>query len=271
MERNLEIRSRPNSLTNREIMNRINEPADDPLYRHPVIAEFYDLENGWDADFTYCAALAQSAASLLDLGCGTGTLAAALGRDRDVVGVDPAAAMLEVARRRRGGDAVTWIEADAQTVRLGRRFDLVLLTGHAFQVFLTRKDQEAVLATIAAHLGPDGRFVFDSRNPDFKSWELWAREDSRRTLTHPRLGPIAAHTEYDYDPKTGVLAYTNRYRVVETGEDLPATARIRYTPREELAALIEAAGLSVDVWLGDWQGTPFRPGAKEIIPLGRLA
>jgi len=38
--------------------------------------------------------------------------------------------------------------------RLGRRFDLVVLTGHAFQVFLTDDDQRAVLSTIAEHLAP---------------------------------------------------------------------------------------------------------------------
>jgi len=37
--------------------------------------------------------------------------------------------MLAVARLREGGSAVTWIEADARSVRLGGRFALVLLTG----------------------------------------------------------------------------------------------------------------------------------------------
>src|SRR3546814_10383004 len=103
------------------------------------------LENGCGADFDFCRRLAAEAKSVLDLGCGTGELAVALSEGCDVVGVDPAPAMIEVARRRPGGDRVTWIEADARDLRLGRRFDLVLLTGHAFQVFLTRDDQAAEL------------------------------------------------------------------------------------------------------------------------------
>src|SRR3546814_11044136 len=118
--------------------------------------------NSWGADFYFCAGLAAEAKSVLDLGCGTGELAAGLADGRQVVGVDPAAAMLEVAQRRPGGDKVEWIEADARGVRLGRRFDLILLTGHAFQVFLTRADQAAVLRTIAQPLSPRGRFVFDT-------------------------------------------------------------------------------------------------------------
>jgi len=48
--------------------------------------------------------------TLVDLGCGTGLLAAAASaRARRVVGVDPSPAMLEAARRR--SEAVAWVEA----------------------------------------------------------------------------------------------------------------------------------------------------------------
>jgi SAM-dependent methyltransferase len=131
----------------------------DRLFTDPDLAQFYDLDTGWGADCDYCCRLAEDARSVLDLGCGTGLLAAALAADRFVVGVDPAAAMLDIARRRVGGDRVPWVEADARDVRLQRQFDLVLLAGHAFQVFLSRGDQAAVLRTIASHLAPRGRFV----------------------------------------------------------------------------------------------------------------
>ena len=119
---------------------------------------------------------------VLDLGCGTGLLAAALGEGGEVFGVDPAAAMLDVARRRAGGQRVTWVEADARTVRLGRRFDLIVMTGHAFQVLLTDDDQRAVCETIAAHLVPGGTFIFDSRNPAAEEWREWTPAASRRAF-----------------------------------------------------------------------------------------
>jgi SAM-dependent methyltransferase len=51
-----------------------------------------------------------SGTTLVDLGCGTGLLAAAAASEAGrVVGVDPSPAMLEVARRR--GVAVEWVEA----------------------------------------------------------------------------------------------------------------------------------------------------------------
>ena len=247
-----------------------NPPSEDRLYRDPNLAQFYDLENEWAADLDTCAGLAAGARAVLDLGCGTGLLAAALAEDRDVVGVDPAAAMLDIARRRPGGDRVTWVQSGAQDVRLGRRFDLVVLTGHAFQVFLTDEDQGAVLATIAAHLAPEGRFIFDTRNPAAEAWRAWTPERSRRRLDHPAFGPVDAWTDADHDSATGVVAYRTHYEIIESGRSLTASSQIRFTAREPLAALLGQAGLVVDRWLGDWTGDAFDPASREIIPLGRL-
>ncbi|MEO1019080.1 MAG: class I SAM-dependent methyltransferase, partial [Pseudomonadota bacterium] len=222
------------------------------------------------ADFDYCRKLAENAASVLDLGCGTGELAAILAPGRAITAIDPAAAMLEIARARPGGDQVTWLEADARSVRLGTHFDLVLLTGHAFQCFLTRAEQQAVLSTIAAHLEPNGRFIFDSRNPSFPGRKERNKEETVQTIQHPELGQIEAWNMSIYDKSTNILSYTNSYRVRSTGDLHSASAQIRYTTQKELAVLLERAGLGVDQWLGDWQGSHFSATAKEIIPAGRL-
>ncbi|MCB1435289.1 MAG: class I SAM-dependent methyltransferase, partial [Alphaproteobacteria bacterium] len=110
------------------------------LYNDPSLVQFYDLDNGWYDDTRFCLGMARDGQRVLDLGCGTGLLAAALAERCRVTGVDPAAAMLDVARQRAGGDRVTWVEGDARTIRLGEVFDFVVMTGHAFQVFLTDAD-----------------------------------------------------------------------------------------------------------------------------------
>lgn len=246
---------------------------EDRLYHDPALADFYDLENGWERspDFAYCHALAAEASSVLDLGCGTGALAAALSGNRTVVGVDPAPAMLAIARGREGAEGVEFVEGDARTLRLGRRFELVVLTGHAFQVFLTREDRAAALATIAAHLAPGGRFLFDSRNPACREWEEWGPEASMRRLDHPRFGPVAAWNDVAHDPATGIVTYGTHYEIRATGKRLSATSRIAFPDKAELEALIAGAGLRVDRWLGDWHGNDWQPGAAELIPLGGLA
>jgi ubiquinone/menaquinone biosynthesis C-methylase UbiE len=245
-------------------------PDEDKLYQDPELAQFYDLENGWADDFDYCLQLAVGAQSVLDLGCGTGQLAAKLAEGRGVVGVDPAAAMLEVARQRSGGEAVTWVQADARSLRLGQRFDLVVFTGHAFQVFLTEEDQKAVLATIARHLGPGGRFIFDSRNPAIEAWRDWTPEATRRRLEHPELGGIEAWSDVAQDGATGIVTYQTHYRVLASGKCLSASSKIRFSRQEQIAVLLAAAGLKVEEWLGDWRGGPCNPSGLDIIPIGCL-
>jgi len=246
------------------------EPGEDRLYDDPALVAFYDLENAWGADFDFCRKFGADARSVLDLGCGTGQLAAGLAESSSVTAVDPAAAMLEVARRRPGGDRVTWVEADARDLQLGRRFDLILLTGHAFQVFLTPADQAAVLRTIALHLSPRGRFIFDSRNPQAKAWQSWTPEQSRRILEHRDLGAVEAWNDVAHDPASGIVTYETHYRVAASGRHLTAASQIRFTPKEELEALIAEAGLHVTRWFGDWREGPWTPDSKEIIPLGGL-
>jgi len=245
------------------------EISEQDIFQDANLAQFYDQENRWGVDFDYCTALAKDAGSVLDLGCGTGELAAALAVGRNVTGVDPAAAMLEIARNRPGGDAVEWVEADALSLRLGRGFDLVLLTGHAFQVFLTEEDQARALLTIAAHLKPGGRFIFDTRNPSQQAWEKWNYKSAPRTIHHAEFGVIEAWSISERDNETGVVTYEKSYRIKETGKTYSASARIQFPSKEGLAGLMSGAGLSVDQWLGDWRGSAFHADADEIIPLGR--
>lgn len=243
--------------------------VEDRLYADPEIVRFYDLENDGGPDQDYCRSLAQSARSVLDLGCGTGQLAASLSHGRSVTGVDPAPAMLDVARARPGGERVRWVAGDGRKIRLGETFDLVVLTGHAFQVFLTSEDQLSALRTIAAHLAPGGRFIFDSRNPDREEWREWTPDRSQRVVEHPELGAVRAWNDVRRDAASGVVTYETHYEAATTGRRFSAASRIAFPNRETIRELAARAGLEVVQWLGDWSGRPWRPGSPEIIPIGR--
>jgi SAM-dependent methyltransferase len=240
----------------------------DRLFEDPELVRFYDAENDWGADTRFCLKLAAEARSILDLGCGTGLFAAALGVGREVWGVDPAEAMLAVARRRQGGHAVTWVQADGRTIRLGKRFDLIVLTGHAFQCFLTDEDQRAVCETIAAHLAPGGRFIFDSRNPPREEWREWIPALSERVFELPGLGRITAWNDVRFDPVSQIAAYETFYKS-DAGGFWQAESRIRFSSQAAIARCLAQAGLAADRWLGDWQGRAWTPQSPEIIPIGR--
>jgi SAM-dependent methyltransferase len=104
-------------------------------YQDPQIAAIYEMANPMaeDAEF-YLSLAGPRSCSVLDLGCGTGTLCCALAeRGHRVTGVDPAAAMLALARNKPYAERVEWVDSSAQTYRSQRRFDLIVMTGHAFQ------------------------------------------------------------------------------------------------------------------------------------------
>jgi SAM-dependent methyltransferase len=226
----------------------------DGLYQDPALSAFYDWDNPWPADFDWFLTLVDGAGSVLDLGCGTGIFSVALAwRGADVVGVDPAAAMLGIARARLGGDRVTWVEAGAQGLDLRRRFDAVVMTGHAFQTLLTLEDRASLLTVTARHLAPRGRFFFDSRNPEAREWESWTWEATREVRLHPEFGMVERWNEAEETEVPGLIEYQTHY-LLQDGRHLQARSRIAFPGLDELAGAIS-----------------LRPGCPDFIPLGGLA
>jgi SAM-dependent methyltransferase len=241
----------------------------DRLYNDPALARFYDWDCPWTADHDWFASLVRG--SVLDLGCGTGMFAATLAaRGHRVTGVDPARAMLDIARAREDGGRVTWVKADARMLRLGRRFDTVLMIGHAFQTLLTRDDRAAVLATIARHLNPGGRFFLDSRNPEAREWETWGEADTREIRSHPEFGMVERWNAAEWDAARAVVSYETHYRL-PGGEIFSARSDIAFPPLDELEQMMTASGLAVEYWAGDPRGGPLRAGCPDFVPVGGLA
>ena len=244
----------------------------DRLYHDPAFAQYYDCHTGWSADKAYCLQLAEGCGAVLDLGCGTGLLTARIAaQGASATGVDPAPAMLAIARTQPAGDLVTWVEGDAETIRLGRTFDLIVMSGHAFQVALTDSARRAFLDTIATHLGPKGRFIFDSRNPLVRAWESWTPELSRVTLQHPTLGPVESWHDIVWDGMRKVATYDTFYQREGQVDPICATSHLGFASQPRLAKLIAKAGLRVERWMGEWDGRPYADAAPEIIVLGSLA
>ncbi len=72
---------------------------------------------------------------------GTGLLANAYaGKNHNVTGVEPSAAMLAVAKAKPYGGSIEWVQSFAQDFQSNKTFDLIVMTGHAFQVLLEEQD-----------------------------------------------------------------------------------------------------------------------------------
>lgn len=137
----------------------------DDCYTDPVLVALYDVLNPWAACDEFYLSLLLSATAVLDVGCGTGRLlhrAREAGHTGRLCGLDPAEAMLARARRRQD---VEWVLGDLTSVTWNQEFDLVVMTGHAFQVLLGDDELRTALTTIHTALVPGGRFAFETRNP----------------------------------------------------------------------------------------------------------
>lgn len=156
-------------------------------------------------------------------------------------------------------------------MRLDETFDLIVMTGHAFQCLLTQDDQQALCATIAAHLAPGGTFIFDSRNPAVEEWRQWTPDQSRGMINVPGLGQFETWHDVRFDHDTGIAAYDTVYCDQKTGQTWQATSRILFASQSQIAAAIESAGLKAHRWMGDWTGRPMTETSPEIIPVGGLA
>lgn len=239
--------------------------APDAIYTDQRLAALYDSLNPAGPDTDFYSSLPGRPSRILDLGCGTGLLTARLAEEgHSVIGIDPAAAMLDIARRRLGGDKVRWIEGDIFALEPGNRFDFIFMTGHVFQVFLTEAAVSRVLACTRRHLAVGGRLVFESRNPALRPWKNWTPEISVKTIDHPDLGRVRIWHEL-VEMRGGQARFRTHSLIEGQGEPFVSESRLAFRERGEIEHLLRAAGFSDMTWLGDWHGGPLEAGSAEII------
>jgi SAM-dependent methyltransferase len=239
-------------------------------YQNAQIAQIYDLVNSRPQDTNFYLALAGlRPCSVLDLGCGTGTLCCALAeRGHRVTGVDSAAAMLAVARSKPHAEQVEWVECSAQNYKSHRRFDLIVMTGHAFQILLTDADALAVLETMRGHLEEPGRVAFETRNPRVD----WVGEWAARPPLVRRLpgGQLLEETVEITGEDGEFISFQTSYRFPHG--TLTTSSTLRFPSREHVESLIARSGLVVRDVFGGWDAGPFEAArSREIIFIAEIA
>ena len=239
-------------------------PVDPAFARHDM-AILYDSFNTHGADGDFYLSLAQSPCRILDLGCGTGSVALRLADlGHAVTGLDPAPGMLDVARQKDKAGTVCWLAADARDFALGETFDLIIMTGHVFQVFLDDAETLAVLSSARRHLAEGGRLVFESRNPPARAWEGWIEERTCERTDVPGIGPVEVYYQVR-DAWGDFVRFDAVFTLLKTGERRINESTLRFPDRNTIAQLLKAASFSSVKWLGDWDGTPLAPHSPEII------
>jgi SAM-dependent methyltransferase len=231
----------------------------DIQFEDPRIVALYDALDPVRDDLDHYVAMVAEfdASSILDIGCGTGTFASLLAASGlDVVGVDPAAASLAIARRKPSADRVRWIQSNATDLP-PLQVDLVTMTGNVAQVFLGDDEWNAVLRVARHSLRRGGRIVFEVRDPSQRAWESWTKRESLTRALVPHIGVVESWAEVR-SVAGQLVTFTTTFNV--GGQILTSESTLRFRSRDDIEVSINSAGLS----LVEVRDAPDRPGLEFV-------
>ena len=232
----------------------------------------YDQLNPWGPDYDYWLALVRrlAPASVVDLGCGPGQLTVLIAEaasSAEVVGVDPDPAMLEVARTRANHGLVRWIDGHADAIPSGSA-DLIVMTSHVSQVFVSDDAWANALAEMVRALRPGGRIAFDMRNLLSEGWEAWNRHDTLRTI-ETDAGPAEVWHEV-----TAVIDGTVTYDTVthwlRSGKTETHSDTLRFRTEAEIRTTLSDACFEIEDIHGEWDSTDATEDSAELIVTAAL-
>jgi SAM-dependent methyltransferase len=241
-------------------------PEVDRAYDDALLASTYDAENAARDDIEFYLALAVEldVHDVTDLGCGTGVLAADLAAaGHAVIGIDPADAMLDIARTRVGGERVTWRLGDSAALDEASA-DLIVMTGHVAQVFVDEDYWRTTLRRCFGALRPGGHLAFETRNPERRSWTDWTRE--RTTGRYTTADGISFTSWVQVTDVTDDLVTFDAHNVfTATGEDIVSASTLRFRSRPEIESALADAGFGAPTVYGDWDRSSVTGNSPELI------
>ena len=234
----------------------------DACFSHPRLARVYDPLDPDRSDLdTYIDVVEGfGSTAVLDVGCGTGALASRLvDVGVDVLGIDPAAASIDIARSKVDSDLAEFVVAVAPEIAADpvrqSSFDLATMTANVAQVFL---DDEAWLATLRAIrfcLRAGGHLVFEARNPADRAWERWTKESTRQLKNIDGEGPVEAWVETtDIDGE--LVTFDSPTIFHSDGERITSTSTLRFRTKDALQRTLTETGFE-DAEVRD---LPYAPG-----------
>ncbi len=164
---------------------------------YSVIAPLYDRIND-DQYIPYATYLKEvfaryadiSVKEVLDLGCGTGSIAALLAENYDMVALDSSPEMLSIAMEKNAGKNTLLLCQDMRKFELYGTVQAAYSSFDCFNYLKTEKDLQKVFALVHNYVEPGGVFAFDIN-------------------TRYRLEQVYGNNAFTYEFEDGLLLWRN--------------------------------------------------------------
>lgn len=208
---------------------------DELIRKYGVSAPERDAENLLDSEKNL----------VVDLGCGTGTLAELLyEKGYDMIGVDASESMLNIAmdKKAESGSEILYLQQDMRELELYSTVGTVYSVCDSLNYILEEEELKTVFSLVNNYLFPGGIFIFDF-NTDYKYREVIGNT----TIAENREDCSFIWENY-YDPEEEINEYDLTIFVQEE-EDLFRRFTETHFQRgytvEQMLRLVEEAGMKV--------------------------
>lgn len=249
---------------------------------NPYPPELYaKLHLGNPGDLAFYREQCRGAATILELGCGYGRVLEALwGEERELVGLDLNRGLLGLAQGRLrdlGPGRAELVQADMRRFAFNRKFDRILIPYSAIYCLLSIADLRACLLRIAEHLNPDGRLLFDAYSADSFHRESRDQEDGPSeeveqvtSIVHEGIVyHVVEQSDWSRDDQRLDVVYL--YEPRRGGASIATRLEHRYLLSEQIAPLLDAAGLRLVSLAGDYDGNQLSDDSELIVATAQLS
>lgn len=248
-------------------------PLNDPAWPDAwsAIYDAMDVDRRLHLSF-YIGLVTPQTRSLLDLGCGTGTItlqiAAAMAPGGRVTGVDLSPKMIEIAQGL--APQHEWVVGDICAPGVDGPFDLIVICFHTLQMLVEDAQLHQAFTAISALLSPQGRFAFDIYQPN----EAWlaavdpAPYVARKFTDAEGRAFDVVESNARYDAATKILSGEWRLQDHATGRILPLepiVQRVRQFYPADIDRALAQSGMVAEARFGELDRRPLEPGSKRQV------
>lgn len=200
-----------------------------------------------------------SAATVLELGLGTGRLAIPIAkRGIKVEGIEASQAMIDMFERSDGSEGITVHKLDYSNFSLPAKYGVVLGAFNALSMLPTREDQMECLSCAAKALEVDGVIVVENDLPDLSNFVDNLRMHVIQSELDKLEIQLVTHNRSAQQFVAHHLSFT------DSGV-ARRPVRMRYLGTSEIDLMAQAAGLRLAHRFADWNRSPFTSAARNHV------